>query len=217
MIRTAVSIIKSIYASAKLCGDLPAHKMPIRVSYNTVLKCLRGQVKTDGKSYPALRVGFDRVSIFDKEISRPMLEIKGKLEIIGAANFGQGAKINVGPKGVLKIGDRFNNTAETAIICRDEITIGSDVLVSWDTLIMDTDFHASVNSTTGMKNQVTSPITIGDNVWIGARATILKGSKIPNGCVIGAASLVNKKFSEENTLIAGNPAKVVKENITRAK
>lgn len=54
------------------------------------------------------------------------------------------------------------------------------------------------------------PITIGDNVWLGANVIILPGVKIGNGCIVGAGSVVTKTFEEENLIIAGNPAKIVK-------
>jgi hypothetical protein len=56
-------------------------------------------------------------------------------------------------------------------------------------------------------------ICFGDNVWIGARVMILKGAVVPNGSVVGAMAMVNKKFDEEHVLIAGVPAKVVRTNI----
>lgn len=57
------------------------------------------------------------------------------------------------------------------------------------------------------------PINIQDHVWIGASVIILKGSTVCKNSIIGTASLVTKSFSEENIIIAGNPAKKVKENI----
>lgn len=53
------------------------------------------------------------------------------------------------------------------------------------------------------------PVEIGDNVWIGQRAIILPGRKIANGSIIGAGSVVTKDF-EPNRVIAGNPARVVR-------
>lgn len=51
------------------------------------------------------------------------------------------------------------------------------------------------------------------DVWIAQRVTLIKGAQIPSNCVVGACSLVNKKFEEEGCIIAGNPAKVIKRNI----
>lgn len=56
-------------------------------------------------------------------------------------------------------------------------------------------------------------VIIGDDVWIAQRVTLIKGAQIPSNCVVGACSLVNKKFEEEGCIIAGNPAKVIKRNI----
>ena len=58
-----------------------------------------------------------------------------------------------------------------------------------------------------------SDIEIGNHVWVGQDVTILKNTKIGNNCVIGAGSLVNKNFIENNVVIAGNPAKIVKYDI----
>lgn len=57
-------------------------------------------------------------------------------------------------------------------------------------------------------------VFIGDNVWIGENAYINKRVSIPNGNIVAACSVVTKRFSEENCIIGGNPAKVVKKNIT---
>ena len=56
-------------------------------------------------------------------------------------------------------------------------------------------------------------VYIGKHCWITSRCTILKGTHLPNNTVVGANSLVNKKFTQENTLIAGSPAVVIKERV----
>jgi acetyltransferase-like isoleucine patch superfamily enzyme len=59
--------------------------------------------------------------------------------------------------------------------------------------------------------QQTMPITIGDYSYIGSEIRIVPGGEIPPKCVVGIASVITKKFIEESSLIAGVPAKVVKE------
>ena len=56
----------------------------------------------------------------------------------------------------------------------------------------------------------TNPIVIGNDVWLGAGVTILKGSNIGDGCIVAAGAVVLRGHYPERSLIAGNPATVVK-------
>lgn len=56
----------------------------------------------------------------------------------------------------------------------------------------------------------TEPVRIGDNAWLGANVVILPGITIGDNCIIGAGAVVTKSFGD-NVVIAGNPAKVLKE------
>ena len=80
-------------------------------------------------------------------------------------------------------------------------------------MIRNNDGHVILDKTTGEVLNPPEDIVIGDNVWVGARVMILKGAVVPNGSVVGAMAMVNKKFEEENILIAGVPAKKVRSNI----
>ncbi|OXY81524.1 hypothetical protein B6S08_11145 [Oceanimonas doudoroffii] len=84
--------------------------------------------------------------------------------------------------------------------------------MAWESLITDADHHHLLNQNGDIINPA-SAVRIGDHVWIGARAMILKGSEIADDCVVGAQSLVTGRFSENKVLIAGSPAKVVKKDI----
>ncbi len=116
-------------------------------------------------------------------------------------------------EGCLTIGNNVGMSS-TAIICNHEITIGNNVVIGGNTVIYDTDFHTLDPQTRNDKkldkqNANKSPVTIGDNVFIGAHTTILKGVNIGNNTVIGACSVVTKDVPE-NEVWAGNPARFIR-------
>ena len=79
--------------------------------------------------------------------------------------------------------------------------------------IFNTDAHPIYNLTTKQIVNKVGTLEIQDNVWIGMNTTILKNCCIPKGCIVGMGSVVTKKFNNTNCIIAGNPAKIIKENI----
>lgn len=96
---------------------------------------------------------------------------------------------------------------------KPKLIIGDNVHIAKDAIIRASDGHTLVDVVTGKALNEPEDIIIGDNVWITSRCTILKGSCIPSNSIVGACSLVNKKFTEENVIIAGLPAKIIKRNI----
>lgn len=94
------------------------------------------------------------------------------------------------------------------------LTIGEECMFSGNILIWPSDGHAVFDKNTNkVINGIKSATKIGNHVWVGTHATILKNADIPDDSVIGAASVVTSKFDKSNVVIAGNPAKVIKENI----
>ena len=61
-----------------------------------------------------------------------------------------------------------------------------------------------------LREHTYKPVIIGDNVWIGENVVILPGSIIGSGCIIGANAVIAGKSFEDNTIIAGIPARVIK-------
>ena len=161
------------------------------------------------------KIGFGSVGIFDKRYERSILQIDGIIELKGKCSMGQGARICVTKNAVLSFGDNFINSAAGNVICADRIIIGDNVLVSWNTTIMDTDWHRIVNVQTKEIFEQTRNIYIGNNVWIGMGASVLKGSVIPNGCIIASNAVITKVFNNENSLLAGNPAVEKKYSVSK--
>ena len=90
-----------------------------------------------------------------------------------------------------------------------EIIIGNDVLIGPKTVIWGRDHGQSIDLPIYAQPHKNAPIIIGNNVWIGANVTILKGITINDGAVIGAGSVVTKNVPK-NTIVVGNPAKIIK-------
>ena len=112
---------------------------------------------------------------------------------------------------ILEIGDKTYVNHDSEIRCRKHISIGNNCSIAYGVLIQDSDYHI-VYSENGEPKPQTKPVTIGNNVWIGANAIVLKGVSIGDGAIVAAGSVVARDIPA-NTLVAGNPARVVKSNV----
>lgn len=121
----------------------------------------------------------------------------------------ESCNVNIG-KDFSCFGCSISNHDETGL----DISIGDDCQFSYGISIRTSDGHAIFDQTTKeILNKPRSGVKIGNHVWIGAEAFILKDVEIPDNSVVGARSLVNKKYTEPNVIIAGSPAKIIKRNI----
>ena len=122
------------------------------------------------------------------------------------------------PGAIIKIGNGVGISGAT-IYARKEITIGDNTAIGGNVKILDNDFHPIdaedrikllADSKGGDSDLIISrPIHIGRNCFIGCNSIILKGSEIGDNCVVGAGAVVAGKF-EDNVVIAGNPARVIR-------
>lgn len=204
---------KSIYVNFRLLPLKDAVKLPIIISRKTKLSCLSGKVTLTKNRTGIVRIGFGNVRLVDFAHERTILHIKGSITFRGKCKIGKASKIEVGKNGLLDIGDNFLISAKSKLICHKQITIGKDSVFAWDTLIMDTDYHEIYDHDSHIINK-DKAIMIGDKVWIGTRSTVLKGSSIPDNTIIAANSLITKVYHTTNTILAGNPARVIKEHVT---
>tara|TARA_B100000963_G_scaffold78180_1_gene66220 strand:+ start:779 stop:1387 length:609 start_codon:yes stop_codon:yes gene_type:complete len=109
--------------------------------------------------------------------------------------------------GEIFIGDYVLMSPGTNLRCAKKISIGKSSMIASDVTITDSDWHGIYDRT----DYVASPkeINIEENVWIGERSIVLKGSRIGKNSIIGAGSVVTGNIPE-NCVFAGNPAKFVK-------
>jgi acetyltransferase-like isoleucine patch superfamily enzyme len=115
-------------------------------------------------------------------------------------------EIGAYPGASLKIGDGVFLNSGVSICAKKSVTIGNNVAIGNYTLVMDTDFHAVDDHT---KPGPCAPVVIEDDVWLGARVTVLKGVRIGRGAVVAAGAVVTKDVPPF-TLVGGIPAKVIR-------
>ncbi|MFV0199828.1 acyltransferase [Empedobacter falsenii] len=110
-----------------------------------------------------------------------------------------------------------NTTIESAHIGVAEdnstVSIGKDCMLSSNIRIVTTDSHSIIDNSTGLRLNLSDNVNIGNHVWLGANVCILKGSYISDNSIVGINSIVNKNFKKSNVILAGQPAKIIKEDI----
>lgn len=149
----------------------------------------------------------DNDIIFSNRQSTLRMDSNTKLEVKNNFSIFYGADIILFSNSRLILGSGFFNS-NIKIRCHKKIEIGEDVAISHDVTIMDSDAHTGLWD--GYKK--TLPIKIGNHVWIGTRAIILKGVTIGDGAVVAAGAVVTKDVPA-HTIVAGIPAKVIKTDI----
>lgn len=209
---------KTIYFNFKYFKIKEAILFPVFVSANTYLRKMKGRIEfPKEKLEPGMiRIGFGDVGIFDQKKSRTIWEVNGHVVFNGTAKIGHGSKIVVGEFGHLVFGERFTISAESSIICFYEIEFGNDCLLSWDILVMDTDFHEIYSLLSNNQINKNKKILIGDQCWIGCRSLILKGAILPENTIVAANSYIGKSDTDSlisNCIVGGNPTRILKDNV----
>lgn len=198
-----VSVLKTFYYNRRLCGN---REMVFIISRNSII-----QVKKN----TAIDIAEGRVEFGFDYLNRGKTSLKmgegSRFIIKGSARICNGCRITIEKGGLLELGrDTFINE-NTRITAYQKIIIGDGCWIAWDVNIIDTDFHSiSINGDTG---ETVKTVRIGNRVWIGARALILKGVTIGDGAVIAAGSVVTGDIPA-GCLAAGVPARVIRERVT---
>ncbi|MCC8060603.1 MAG: acyltransferase [Clostridiales bacterium] len=117
--------------------------------------------------------------------------------------------------GTVNIGHNTHFSGKTHLACIEgkTIEIGERCLFSTDIVFRTGDSH-SILDMNGVRINPAADIHIGDHVWLGQQVTVLKGANVSSECVVGTGALITGKQFEANVIIAGSPAKTIRENIT---
>jgi len=155
--------------------------------------------------------------------------LNASIKIQGTYNFGKGVELRATDGGIIQLGKRVSigrNAVLIAqggeivigddcyigdgsfIVAKEAVSVGSGTLIAEYVVIRDQD-HSIDSLPIRLAGFETAPIEIGDGVWVGCKATILRGVRVGDGAVIGAHALVRSNISD-GMLAVGLPAKAVR-------
>lgn len=207
------NIVKTIWFNFKMLPFHQARKLPFFIYGKMTMRSTEGKIilDTNGEVHPGMvKVGKNDYYIATS-VQRTVWNIQGTLVIQGNTRFMMGSYLLVADKATLTIGgDEQIFGTNVRILCFDRITLGKNVRMAWDVQIMDSSFHYIELLEDHSMPKLTSPVVLGDNIWVGNRTTISKGAAVASWTVVASNSLINKDFSnaEPYCLLAGSPAKV---------
>lgn len=193
--------------------DISKHLKNIRKAENNVYSYKKAIIELEAKGEIILEKNIQflfNCSWLKKDPFPSVLAVRNGARLMVKGNFKifSGAKIFINKNASLIIGSGYINNHFT-LHCFERIEIGEDVAIADNITIRDSDNHIV---TSNPDYVMTKPVRIGNHVWIGMNAIILKGVTIGDGAIIAAGSVVTRDVPEK-CLAAGVPARVKKKDV----
>ena len=163
--------------------------------------------KTAGVNLNASLVMAGRRIICSPNVTKLQMDKWTSLTVNGKFLMNENSNIWITHSGRLILNGGFINENAT-ITCAKKIIIGKNAHIAREAVIRDYDGHYIED----VSYRTSKPVSIGDNVWVGYRAMILKGVSVGDNSIIAANSVVTKDVPP-NSIVAGNPAKVIRSGI----
>ena len=210
LLAAVVSLPKTLWFNFTYLPFPLACKLPILVAYNVkVIEMHKKLIVINGKvSRFMIKIGFAGSDSIAERKSSICFE-KGLVVFNGKASFSKG--VNIRNSGYLSFGKNFYANKNCTIWSSNSIIFGSDVLLGWNITFRDSDGHMIIVD--NKPHDVNGTISVGDHTWICSECHVLKNGAIGSECVLGYGSLLTMKYSENNVLIAGWPAKIVRNKV----
>lgn len=221
LLNVLVSMPKTIYFNFKVFPFQIAKRLPVFIGYKTILiNVHRGAIElTCAPQFGLIKFGHGKGSFGIETNKHSYLKIDkdGKMIFHGKANLSEGISVRCNNGGSVEFGANFAANQNCLISSNTLVKFGDDVLLGWNINVRDSDGHDIYLVNTMVPCNPNKEINIGNHVWICSFANILKGSKIADNSIVGYGSLVTKEFNQSSSILAGVPARVVKNDIIWSK
>lgn len=192
-----------------------ARKLPVIFYVRPTFLALKGKVVLGMEDMPfnTVRFGKEKAPMLPRKSFR--WSNQGTVYFNGKLDCSHHTFISCDPNAVLKFGDTNRINFGCRFIANKEIVFGDKVRISWDCTFIDSDYHPIIDMVRGKPLKVSQPIKIEYGCWIGHNSIVSKGVKLPKNTTVCAGSVVKGRFSQENTIMGGNIAKVLDEGYIR--
>jgi len=155
-----------------------------------------------------------KLTVRNARLIRRPVYLRGRKSLVGGKGLttGRFCRFDLnGTKKTLFIGDNCEMGDLTHLVAHERVEIGNNVLIASKCFISDAS-HGSYKgeiqdppfSPPNQRDLRTSPVRIGNNVWIGENVVILAGAEIGDGCIVGANSIVTKKIPPASVIVGNN-------------
>lgn len=210
--------IISIPINFKCLPFKQAVKLPIHVSGNIAFGniCKKSvEIKTPIIYRGMIQLGTNKGSFDMGGVDYVDIKQGGKIIFYGPCNICSGIKISIGSKAKLEIGENTFINSNTIIAVCSSVFLGRNFSAGWNCMITDWDGHDIIDSCTLKLLNTPAPISFGEDCWIGAHTTVLKGCTFANKVIVPCSSIVTKSCSTESVIFGGTQNKILKSHVYR--
>lgn len=216
-----LNVWKTLYVNFRSMPFREAWHLPIYIYGKCVCLSLKGSITVRGQLQKGvITVGLKRNNI--KSYKAPtIIRNRGNIILTAGCWLDGGVRLSVGDSAYLFIGRETVLGDNTSVLCERKIFIDDFCSIGNNNVIVDTDSHFILNINTRECKDESAPIFLGKNCWITNNVTIKKGACLPIGTIVaGPFSTLSKDYTTiiaEYSVLAGSPAKLVKQGFRRVK
>jgi hypothetical protein len=215
LLRTSVASLRGIKAALQHCWVTRRCRHAVVGSGKILFRDKRVKLELSCGPQSAMVLGGNLIChspLGDVGASRITLGSRAKLVVNGDFMLGPNVSITIFDDAELTLGGRKDSTGSgiscaTRIMVKKRLTIGCDTIIAWNVFLTDCDWHAITG------RPFVAPTEIGSKVWIAEGASVLKGCKIGDGCIIASHALCTEKNFPPQSLVGGVPGKVIRQGV----
>lgn len=202
---------KTLYFNFRTMPFAQAKRLPVYIYGKVSFITLDGEVQIEGDIKPGMiKMGINVDLFSGRNTALICLGPQSRITFRGEARIDVNYIIRLSPGAHLEVGNSVILGSNVKICCSNRISIDDFSGVSFESQVIDTNFHYLLNCEDGSVRRASTPVHIGKYNWIGNRCTIMRGTRTPDFTIVGSNSLLNKNYDvpemTNGGMLAGCPA-----------